>query len=176
MALTLPVRMEATIVDELGIQAETSVYAMIDPTASFSEILALQDTWLTDLSACTDGQIIGTELEVLHTVPTGLRGSPASGSRVEQTGLLAFNSTGDTHTWSTAIPALSNGGTVVSGGKPVITEDAPLEVLIDLLTEGGSAALQWTNATSQAIASFARALISFRRYRHQMVEATYERV
>lgn len=176
MALTLPVRMEATIVDELGIQAQTSVYALIDPTASFSDILALQDTWLADLDACTDGQIIGTELEVLPSLPTGLKGASASGSRVEQTGLLAFNSTGDTHTWSTAIPALSNGGTVVSAGKPVITEDAPLEVLIDLLTEGGSAALQWTNATSQAIASFARALISFRRYRHQMVEVTFERV
>ena len=40
MALTLAVRMEATIIDEMDIQAETSVYALVDPTASFETIIA----------------------------------------------------------------------------------------------------------------------------------------
>ena len=176
MALTLIVRMEATIVDALDIQAETSVYALVDPAASFSDILSLQNTWLADLDACSDGQIISSELEVLPALPGGLKIAPVSTSRVEQTGMLSFNSTGDTHKWATAIPALSDGATVVSGGKIVITPGAPAQVLAALLAGGGTAALAWTNATSQAISSFAGALISFRRYRHQMVENTYERV
>lgn len=176
MALTLIVRMEATIVDALDIQAETSMYALIDPTASFSDILALQNTWLADLDACTDGQIISTELEVLPALPGGLKTAPVTTSRVEQTGMLSFNSTGDTHKWATAIPALSNSSAVVSGGKIVLTVGAPAQVLADLLASGGTAALAWTNATSQAIASFASALISFRRYHHQEVQASYERV
>ena len=176
MALTLIVRMEATIVDGLDIQAETSVYALVDPTASFNDILTLQNSWLADLDACTDGQIIGTELEVLPALPGGLKSAPVSTSRVEQTGMLSFTATGDTHKWATAIPALSGSPTVVSGGKIVITPGAPAEVLATLLTGGGSAVLGWTNATSQAIATFASALVSFRRYRHQMVENTYERV
>jgi len=176
VALTLIVRMEATIVDGLNIQAETSVYALVDPTASFNDILTLQNTWLADLDACTDGQIIGSELEVLPALPDGLKTAPASTSRVEQTGMLSFSATGDTHHWATAIPALSDGATVVSGGKIVITPDAPAQVLAALLAGGGTAVLAWTNATSQALASFYKALISFRRYRAQMVENTYERV
>jgi len=176
VALTLIVRMEATIVDALDIQAETSVYALIDPTASFDTILAQFNAWLADLDACTDGQVIDAELEVLPALPGGLKTAPVAGSRVEQTGMLSFNSTGDTHKWATAIPALSNSGTVVSAGKIVITSGAPAQVLAALLAGGGTAALAWTNATSQAIASFASALISFRRYRHQEVAASYERV
>lgn len=176
MSLTLIVRMEAIIVDSLNIQAETSVYALVDPTASFDTILAQFNTWLADLDACTDGQIIGAELEVLPSLPGGLKTAPVAGSRVEQTGVLSFSATGDTHHWATAIPALSNGATVVSGGKIVITPGAPAEVLAALLAGGGTAALEWTNATSQAIASFYKALISFRRDRHQMVENSYERV
>src|SRR5665213_778849 len=167
--------MEATIVDASDIQAETSVYALVDPTASFNHILTLQNTWLADLDACTDGQIIGTELEVLPALPGGLKSAPISTSRAEQTGLLSFSATGDTHHWATAIPALSDSPTVVSGGKIVITSGAPAQVLAALLAGGGTAALEWTNATSQEIASFYKALISFRKYNYQMARVTYER-
>src|ERR1035437_1540176 len=101
MALTLPIRLEATILDELNIQAETSVYALIDPSASFTTVLAQLNAWLADLDACTDGQIIGAELEVLPALPGGLKGSPVALSRVEQTGVIAFSATGDPHQWAT---------------------------------------------------------------------------
>lgn len=175
MALTLPIRLEATILDELNVQAETSVYALIDPTASFSTVLAQLNTWLADLDACTDGQIIGAELEVLPTLPGGLKGSPIALSRVEQTGMIAFSAADDPHQWATAIPALSNAGTVISDGKIVVTPGAPAQVLAALLASGGTAALMWTNAVNQALTAATSALISFRRYSHQMVQETYER-
>jgi hypothetical protein len=175
MALTLAIRMEATIVDELNVQAETSVYALIDPTAPFSTILTLLNTWLADLDACTGGQIIGAELEVLPALPGGLKPAPIALSRVEQTGLLAFTAAGDTHQWAAAIPALSNDPTVISGGKVVTTTGAPAQVLAALLAGGGTAALAWTNAVNQAITAATSALISFRKYSHQMVQETYER-
>ena len=175
MALTLAVRMEATIVDELGIQAETSVYALVDPSTSFTTILAQLNTWLADLDACTDGQIIGAELEVLPALPGGLKTAPVAGSRVEQTGILAFDAAGDIHQWASAIPALSNGGTVISGGKIVLTVGSPVQVLSALLAGGGTAQLEWTNAVNQPLTTATSALISFRKYSHQMVEATYER-
>src|ERR1035437_5605131 len=140
MALTLAVRLEATIIDELGVQAETSVYALIDPTASFTTVLTQLNAWLADLDACTDGQIIGAELEVLPALPGGLKSAPVALSRVEQTGLLAFDASGDIHQWATAIPALSNSGTVISGGKIVVTPGAPAQALATLLAGGGTAA------------------------------------
>lgn len=175
MALTLAVRMEATILDELNIQAETSVYAQVDPTASFDTILAQFNAWLADLDACTDGQIIGAELEVLPDLPGGLKSAPVALSRVEQTGMLAFSAAGDTHQWATAIPALSNDPTVISGGKIVVTTGAPAQILAALLAGGGTAALAWTNAVFQTLTAATSALISFRGYAHQMVQETYER-
>jgi len=175
MALTLAVRMEATIIDELGVSAETSVYALVDPSVSFSTILTELNAWLTDLDACSDGQIIGAELEVLPALPGGLKTTPAALSRVEQTGVLAFSASGDTHQWAAAIPALSNSPTVISGGKIVVTTGAPAQVLAALLAGGGTAALAWTNAVSQVLTAATSALISFRRYSHQMVQETYER-
>jgi hypothetical protein len=175
MALTLAVRMEATILDELNIQAETSVYALVDPTASFDTIITQFNAWLTDLDACTDGQIIGAELEVLPALPGGLKTSPVTLSRVEQTGMLAFDAAGDTHQWATAIPALSNDVTVTDMGKIVTTLGSPAQVLAALLAGGGTADLAWTNADSQALTAATSALISFRHYPHQLEQVSYER-
>jgi hypothetical protein len=175
MALTLAVRMEATIVDELNVQAETSVYALVDPATSFDTILTQFNTWLADLDACTDGQIIGAELEVLPGLPGGLKSAPVALSRVEQTGVLAFSAAGDIHQWAAAIPALSNDPSVISGGRIVVTTGAPAQVLAALLAGGGTAALAWTNAVNQALTAATSALISFREYARQMVQETYER-
>src|ERR1039458_5840652 len=97
MAKTLQIRLEATILDELLVTAETSVYALVDPSAAFSDVISTLNTWLADLDACTDGQIIGVELEVMPALPGGLKGAPVAGSRVEQTGVLTFSATGTTH-------------------------------------------------------------------------------
>ena len=175
MALTLAIRMEATIIDEMDVQAETSVYALVDPTASFDTIITQFNAWLADLDACTDGQIIGAELEVLPALPGGLKTAPVALSRVEQTGFLAFDAAGDTHQWATPIPALSNSPTVTSGGRVVTTLGSPAQVLAALLAGGGTADLAWTNDASQPLTAATSALISFRRYPHQLEQVTYER-
>ena len=175
MALTLAIRMEATIIDEMDVQAETSVYGLVDPAASFDTIITQFNAWLADLDACTDGQIIGAELEVLPALPGGLKTAPVALSRVEQTGILAFAAAGDTHQWATAIPALSNGITATDMGKIVTTPGSPAANLAGLLAGGGTADLAWTNADSQALTAATSALISFRSYPHQLEQATYER-
>ena len=47
MALTLPVRMSRWITDVAQVQAIATAYAMIDPTASFDDITAFLDNWLS---------------------------------------------------------------------------------------------------------------------------------
>src|ERR1035437_10332106 len=188
MAKTLPIRLEATILDEMNVKAETSVYALVDPTAAFSDVISTLNTWLADLDACTDGQIIGVELEVLPALPGGLKGAPVSGSRVAQTGLLNFTASGvahccvitfplsgGRHNWAASIPALSNSSTVILAGRPVTTGGSPIHTLYALLTGGGTTALEWTNAWSQVLASFVSALLSFRDSGGQLARITYER-
>ena len=175
MATTLSVRMEATIIDELGVQARTNVYALVDPGASFTDIITVYNTWLANLDACTDGQIVRGELVVTPDLPGGLKSAPVTGSRVEQTGMIAFRANSTTHQWATAIPALSSSPTVISAGKIVLDDGDPIPVYVLLLLEGGTASLVWTNATSQALTYFSNALLSFRRYNYQLARETYER-
>ena len=175
VATTLQIRMSATILDGLNVQSLAQSYALVDPTASFTAIITTFNTWLADLDACTDGQIIAAAIHVYPALPGGLKSSPVSGSRVEQTGVLDFSATGTTHRWGMAIPALSNGPTVTSGGKIVLTGGDPPNVLIDLLAEGSTADLQWTNDNGQALVALLDTLISFRQRRNQLALETYER-
>lgn len=175
MAKTLAARLEAVILDEQEIEAKAIVYALIDPSAAFSDVISTLDTWLADLDACTDGQITSSRLELLPALPGGLKAAPAAGSRVEQTGDLSFNDVTGAHLNTFLVPALSNDPGVISGGRIVLTSGSPAANLRDLLAGGGTAALEWSNAWQQALTTFASALISFREHRVQLGRATYER-
>ena len=175
-AYSLAVRFSATIIDGLNVQSLCQVYGLVDPTQSFNSVITTFNTWLADLDACTDGQIIAAWLYVTPALPGGLKSSATSASRVEQTGILNFSATGTTHRWGMAIPALSNSSAVTSGGKIVLTEAGPIDTLEDLLVGGGTASLEWTNDNSQPIVALTDALISFRERRHKLSLETYERV
>jgi len=157
------------------VQALSQVYGLVDPTQSFNSVITTFDTWLADMDACTDGQIIAAGIHLSPSLPGGLKSSATSASRVEQTGVLNFSATGTTHRFGVAIPALSNSGTVISAGKIVTTEAGPIDTLEDLLVGGGTASLQWTNDNSQALVALLDTLISFRKRGHKLSLETYER-
>lgn len=174
MALTLPVRLAARLIDGLTIEAWTYAYALIDPTASWNSVLAFLTSWLQNIDACSDGMLLDGTITALPALPGGIKSSPVSGSRVEQTGVFNFLATGTSYRWAEIVPALSNGPTVVSGGKIVLTPGDPPENLIGVLL-GSSAVLEYTNSNQQLLTSFKDALISFRQYNRQVAVATYER-
>ena len=174
MALTLPVRLAARLIDGLQIEAWTYAYALVDPSASYTSVLAFLTSWLQALDACSDGQILEGTITALPTLPSGIKTSPTTGSRVEQTGVLNFLATGTSHRWAEIIPALSNGPTVTSGGKIVLTPGDPPENLIGILLTGSSI-LEYTNSQQQLLMSFKDSLISFRQYNRQVAVSTYER-
>jgi hypothetical protein len=174
MANTLAVRLEATILDNLAVEAKAIAYALVDPTASFDTVDGILATFLANLDAVTDGQIISSEVVVLPALPGGLKASPGAGSRVEQTGIFDYSALGDSHLWGFAVPAISNA--VISGGKIVLTTGQPARVLADYLAAGGSGSLTWTNAVSQALSAFASCFLSIRQYPRQLARSTFETV
>jgi len=174
MALTLPVRLMARIIDEKAVEARSYAYALIDPSSSFTAVLAFLTSWLTDLDACTDGQIVEGTITAVPALPGGLKGSPVAGSRVEQTGILNFTATGTTHVWAETIPALSNGATVQSLGKIILTPGDPVPVLAALMLTG-SGIFEYTNNNQQLLVSLKDCLISFRQYNRQLATTSYER-
>lgn len=175
MAKTLPVRLEAVILDEQLVEAKAIVYALVDPSASFADIIGTLNTWLIDVDACTDGQITSSSLVAVPDLPGGIKADPVVGSRVEQTGVLMFKARTATRREAVLVPALSNDPTVITNDRIVLTGGSPAANLRDLLVGGGTAALEWTNAWQQALASFSSALISFRPHNRALGRATYER-
>ena len=176
MAKTLIVKLEAQILDELNCQAPAVQYALVDPSATFSDVLSTVNTWLAGVDACTDGQILSVRLDVQPALPDGLKSAAVAGSRVEQVGLLEYVATGTTHVQSYPVPALSNGATVIAAGAVVTTSGSPAANLVALVAGGGTASMEWTTPWQQAISAFHAALISFRSGGSQLARDTYERL
>jgi hypothetical protein len=174
MATTLATVLTATIVDEQNVQAKAHAYCLVDPTAAFADFASLINEWITELDACIDGQITNVEIAMYPALPDGIKGKAAAGSRVEQTGVLMFSASGDTHNSAMVIPSVSNSSTVTGGGKLVLTPGAPISKYVSTLTAGSTADLEWTNANSQALVALTSSLISFREYREQLGRRSLE--
>lgn len=173
MSLTLAVRISATILDALNVQSQASCYALVDPGAAFSDVITFFNTWLADLDALTDGQIIGAAIHVYPGLPGGLKSSPVSTSRAMQTGILNFMATGSANRWGFAIPALSDNTDVQSGGKIVLTSGSPANTMYTFLL-ASSSTLEWSNSSQQLLDSFTDALIAFRKYNKQLAGLSVE--
>jgi len=173
MAVTLPVRLSARIVDGLNVEAFTHAYGLIDPSATWTAVLSFLSDWLSALDACIDGQILEGTITALPELPGGLKSSPVSTSRVEQNGILSFTATGSSYRWSELLPALSDDSGVQHNGKLVTSGGSPVATLVGVLL-GGSGSFEWTNANQQALAAFKDSQISFRKYNRQLSVATYE--
>lgn len=175
----MPVRFSATIVDQLGVEAVATVYAMVDPTAAITEIDAYWDEWVTKLDACIDGQITASNWRVLPALPGGIKTSPVALSRCTQTGVLNFLATGDdAHRWGVDLPALSNSTSVIHfvSGRPQInlTPGNPVPVLIALLTSTGSSVLEFSSDAEWQPLTFKDSLISFRKRGEQVPRRSYQ--
>ena len=174
-----PVVVSATIVDAWGIEASAPFYAQADDAQTIAALLVEAGNFFRALDATTDGYIKKVRIEllpVLGTGPgdmTGLSTSPSGTSRVEQTGLLGFSATGSTKRYTAAIPALSDGATVLVGDRIVLTAIDPVGVLIGLLTAAATV-LKWCNEHNQQIVAFIDALVAFRKKRKQLQRSSFE--
>ncbi len=169
----VPVRISATIVDEWGIEASTAFYAQ----ASDAETIAALDTevsaWTTALDGVTNGYIKQVRVTLFPTLPGGVKTAAATGSRVEQTAVLGFVSTGSSKRASFDVPAVSDGATVLSGDRIVLTAVDPVGVLIAILTTVGTV-LTWCNQHNQAITAFVDAMVAFHKKRRQLQRSSFE--
>lgn len=167
MALTQFIRVSATILDALNVQAIATCYAEVDPSDSVTSIIAFYNSWLGYLDAVIDGQIINAAITVLPGLPGGLKSSPVSTSRCMNTGIINFTATGSPNRWGFAIPAISSSGTVQSGGKLIITGGSPINNLYTFLL-ATSTTLEWSNSSAQLLATFCGSSLSTRKYRVQL--------
>lgn len=175
---TTAVRMTARIIDSLNVEAWANSYALVDPASTITDILGFLASWVSDVDALSDGQVLDCWIQVVPALPGGVKSSPVSGSRVGQTALLDFHATGTPRRWAEAIPALSNAQTQTVAGRTTIiqTPGSPAKNLIDLLLTTGSSIIEWTNANDQPLVTFVDSSISFRKYSRQLAVATFEEI
>lgn len=169
VADTVPARFSFTIVDELGVEASIQAYLLVDPLCTAADLSAGWQTMATAIDGITGGQITRGQAVVVEAM-TGGKGSPAAGSRVEQTGVFDYGTAVGTHVWGQAIASLAD--SVISGGKINLANAnviAYQAVIPGTITLG-----EYANSSFQALTTFKDCFISFRKRRKQLDRASKE--
>jgi hypothetical protein len=172
MAKTQPIVVSGTFVDEWGIEASAPYYALADPSLTITAMLAEANALLGALQAASDAHISHGHITMALAAPAPT-GVATAGSRVEQTGVLNFSSTGTSKRWGGYVPAISNGATVLSGDRIVLTGVDPVGLLVAILTTVGTV-LAWCSAHNQQIVAFVDAIVAFHKRRKQLQRASFE--
>ena len=173
MANTTPVRVSTTVVDEWGIEASSAYYALADPTQTIAGLVTEVQAFATAFDGTTLGYLKNIRATILPALPTGVKTAAASGSRVEQTGILGFIASGSSKRASFNIPAIGGDATVLVGDRITLTAIDPVGVLITILTVVGTV-LAWCNAHNQQITGFLDALIGYHKKRKQLQRSSFE--
>jgi len=170
MARTVPAVLSATVADEWGIEASTDAYAMIDPTYTIAQLQAFMATYLVDLDDVVDGVIIRNKISIIPAIPTELKLTALSGSRVEQVGKLNFTPTGTTKAWALNLPSVAS--TTLTGDRLTLGTGAIATLLLLLTTV--QTLIAFANDHSQEIQAFKDAFISFNKKRKQLHRSSLE--
>ncbi len=168
MANTLQIRMTTTIIDELGVEAECTTYALVDPTVALVGILTTFYVWLDAVDNVTAGKITRANL-VIYPGLSGLKDEPAVGSRTSQSAVLNFTGPSSPRRDGVLVPALADA--LISAGKIVVGTGA----VADLITfcEDGGVSLEPSTSDWDAPLVFKDSLISFRNYNEQLSPLTF---
>jgi hypothetical protein len=166
-----PTLFSYTVRDELGTEATAVVYANYDGSVETTD--GLVGEWLAlggQIDAVTGAQIIRGVIKLPVTPSGSWKSAPASGSRVEQTGLLNFATSGSVRRNGFDFPGLKD--SLISGGKIIVASGA-VKALIDALV-GAFTNGAFANAEGQNLTSPIDAVLSFRKRRKQLSRSSFE--
>jgi hypothetical protein len=171
MANTQPAQLSYTLLDELGTKASSAFPLMIDPAMTVAQLVTATTGFADLLDAIVGGAIVNASASLLFGDQGAKDGTPASGSRVEQTGVFNFNNAVTAYRFGLIAPSLADsvisGGTVNLADSDVIAFVAACHASI---TGGGVP----TNTARQTLTSLRDAFISFRKHRKQLTRSSFE--
>jgi len=169
MAYTAQAQYSFTIVDELGVKAAVTLYALLDPTSTVAQIETDWQTAATDIAAISAGAVLHGKASIV-LLPGGGAGVPEAGSRVEQTGVFNFTNAANPRHWGADVVALADDKIVA--GKIALTDADVLAFTTLMTTPTGHT--DFSNNSFIANAALADAFISFRKRRKQLRSLSYE--
>ncbi len=153
-----------SLVDELGIDATCQLFTFIDPASTVTQLLTEYAATSLLLDAITGAKIKDGRFVLNFAPDGGVKGSPAAGSRVEQTGVFDFSNVSNSRIWGNAIPALAN-SKIVSGR----INDADSDVIAWVANLLASFSVgHYTNPQDIHLSGVVDTFISFRKRRKQL--------
>jgi hypothetical protein len=170
MAFTAETQFSFTLLDQLGTEASVVIYALADPTKTLTNIAADWATWAGLLDLITGGQIIRGQVRLVQTPGGGLKGSPASGSRVEQTGVFDLTNASNMRLFGQPVPSISDG--VIVGGQIDLTDTNVANFVTALHT--ATANSEPTSNQFLVLSALNDAFLSFRKRRKQLSRSSRE--
>jgi hypothetical protein len=162
MANTQPASFGFSVVDELGVRASTTIYALVDPTLILSDQVTQWQALASALVGVIDGQVVEGDIRIRLTPTADQSGKPAAGSRVEQTEVtnLVVTGTGGKRA-GTAVPSWADA--LITAGKPVIGSGAGATWVAAITGTYTGGVL--TSALFTALGAVSDAFLSFRKRR-----------
>jgi hypothetical protein len=168
VAYTQAARFSFTIVDELGVEAANTYYAVMDPTQTIAAAVTAWTDLYNVLQPVTDGSIVRGHVDIL--LEPGSISPAVAGSRVEQTGLFNFSATGTTHKFGEPVPAFSSSFITTTG---INLSDSTVAAFYNFLATTLTV-LEWTSNNQQKLIALLDAVLSFRKRRKQLTRSTFE--
>lgn len=156
-----------SIVDELGVRANSEFYINPSSGATLDELIADAQALATAVDATLDARVEKITIGMPLT-PSSVKSAPAGGSRVEQTAVINFTNGDNTRKWAAHLPGVKNAA--ISGGKLNLTYSA-LKAVIDLVQAAATSGT-WANFTWSTLVGVADGFLAFRKHRRQVDHMT----
>jgi hypothetical protein len=171
MANTQPAQLSYSLLDELGTKASSSFPLMIDPAMTVAQLVTATTAFGDLLDAIVGGAITAGSASLLFGDLGAKDGTPASGSRVEQTGVFNFNNGTTAYRFGEIAPSLAD--SVISGGT-INLADSDVMAFVAACTASITGGGVHTNTARQTLTSLRDAFLSFRKHRKQLTRSSFE--
>jgi hypothetical protein len=155
-----------TLQDDDGVKASALAYASYD--GAVETVDGLIGTWLALgglMDAVTGAVIIDGHIKIPLAADAGWKVTPVTGQSVSDTLNLVFSNDDTIYTDTVVVPALRD--SLVSGGRPIITEGSAIDLLSDAL-EGSFTNGFYVNQTGSDLIALVSAFQGVRKHRKQL--------
>jgi len=169
MAKTQPATYSFTVMDEIGVKASITQYLLLDPAMTVAQLAAAWQAQELLVQAVLSAGVQHGDAR-LDLVPTDGAVTPASGSRVEQTGLFTFGNATNSRGFGQDFAGWSN-AKISSGHIPL--GDTDVAALVTAMTTPASLS-EFTSNQFLVLNALRTTAITFRKRRRLESRLTSE--
>jgi len=148
------------ITDDAGKVAALPLYVQFDnATATLSSIAAAVSVLCEDIDNIIDGKITRVGIELLYSIPGGLKGDPVAGCNVQETGLFSFKVLTTAYRFGIALPSIA--AAVQSEGVIPVADD--VETWVNRVVDDGTTLTLVEPISANGLETPVKTKVSFRK-------------